>query len=41
MLIIQNHRDEPNDDITNFKSFKFKVVLTRKTPANVNIKNIN
>ena len=29
--LLQYHRDEPNDDIANSKSFKFKTKITRKT----------
>ena len=33
----QYHKDEPNDNIQNSKSFQFKVKITGKTP-NVNSK---
>ena len=36
----QYHKDEPNDDITNFESFKFKARITGRTPAAGNAKSV-
>ena len=36
----QYYRDEPNDNLANSKSFKFKVKITEKTPNNDNEKDV-
>ena len=36
----QYFRDEPNNDLANSESFKFKVKITGKTPDNNNVKNV-
>ena len=36
----QYYRDEPNDNIENYKPFQFKVKITKKAPHNDNIKNV-
>ena len=36
----QYYRDEPNDNLANSESFKFKVKITGKTPANDNEKDV-
>ena len=36
----QYYKDEPNDNLANSESFKSKVKLTGKTPADRNIKNV-
>ena len=36
----QYHRDEPNDNLANSESFKFKVKITGKTPAADNEKDV-
>ena len=45
MIIIQKHpwqyyKDEPNDNLAGSESFKTKVKITRKTPADGNTKNV-
>ena len=35
-----NYRDDPNDNITQFESFKYKVDITGKAPAAGNIKDV-
>ena len=47
MIIIQNiwkflanYKDDPNDNITQSESFKYKIKITGKTPAGVNTKDI-
>ena len=39
-ILFQYYRDEPNDDIVNSESFKFKINITGKTPANGNTKDV-
>ena len=34
------YRDDPNENVTQFKSFKFKIKITRKTPAAGNTKDV-
>ena len=36
----QNSKDDPNDNIIDFESFKFKARIAQKTPANGNTKNV-
>ena len=36
----QYYRDEPNDNLTNFKSFKSKIKITGKNPNNGNEKDV-
>ena len=36
----QYYRDDPNVNITGFKSFKFQIIITGKTPAAGNTKNV-
>ena len=36
----QQCKDDPNDDVTQSESFKFKIKITGKTPAAVNTKDI-
>ena len=36
----QYYRDEPNNNLADFESFKFKVKITGKTPANDNEKDV-
>ena len=36
----QYYRDEPSDNLANSESFKFKVKITGKTPANDNEKDV-
>ena len=36
----QYYKDDPNDNITNSESFKFKVKITGKTPAAGNTKDV-
>ena len=49
MIIIRKHlkvygskyyKDEPNDNLTNSESFKSKVKITGKTPADRNTKSV-
>ena len=39
-ILWQYYRDEPNDNLANSESFKFKVKITGKTPAAHNDKNV-
>ena len=39
-ILWQYYRDEPNNVLANSKSFKFKVRITGKTPANDNEKDV-
>ena len=34
------HKDDPNDNITNSESFKFKAIITRLAPAADNTQNV-
>ena len=36
----QYYRDDPNDNIVNSESFKFKINITGKTPADGNTKDV-
>ena len=36
----QYYKDEPNDNLANFESFKSKVKVTGKTPDDGNAKNV-
>ena len=36
----QHSRDDPNVNITGFKSFKFQIIITGKAPAAGNTKNV-
>ena len=36
----QCYKDEPNDNIADSESFKYKVKITGKTPADGNTKNV-
>ena len=36
----QYYKDEPNDNIGDSESFKYKVKITGKTPADRNTKNV-
>ena len=36
----QYYRDEPNDNLADFESFKFKIKITGKTRASGNEKNV-
>ena len=36
----QYYRDEPNDNLADSESFKFKIKITRKTPNNDNVKDV-
>ena len=36
----QHYRDDPNDNIVKSESFKFKIIITGKTPAAGNTKNV-
>ena len=36
----QYYRDDPNDNIVEFESFKFKINITGKTPAPGNTKDV-
>ena len=36
----QFYRDDPNDNIVDFESFKFKISITGKTPAGGNTKDV-
>ena len=36
----QCYRDDPNENMVNFKSFKFKTNVTGKTPADGNAKDV-
>ena len=36
----QYYKDEPNDNIADSESFKSKVKITGKTPADTNTKNV-
>ena len=39
-LLWQYYRDEPNDNLTNSKSFKYKAEITGKTPDNDNLDDV-
>ena len=39
--LFQYFKDDPNDNLTDSKSFKYKVKITRKTPNNGNIKDVD
>ena len=36
----QYYKDEPNDNLANFESFKYKMKITGKTPAAGNTKDV-
>ena len=36
----QYYKDEPNDNLTNFESFKIKIKIAGNTPANGNTKDV-
>ena len=36
----QYYKDDPNNNLTDSKSFKYKVKITRKTPNNRNTKDV-
>ena len=36
----QYYKDDPNDNIENSESFKYKIKITGKTPNNGNIKDV-
>ena len=36
----QYYKDDPNDNIVNSESFKFKINITRKTPVSGNTKGV-
>ena len=36
----QYYKDDPNDNITQSESFKYKIKITRKNPAASNTKNV-
>ena len=36
----QYYKDEPNDNLANFESFKYKTKITGKTPAAGNTKDV-
>ena len=36
----QYYRDDPNDNITQYESFKYKIRVTGKTPAGGNTKDV-
>ena len=36
----QYYKDDPNDNIKNSESFKYKIKITRKTPNNGNTKDV-
>ena len=39
-ILWQYYKDEPNDNLANFESFKSKVKVTGKTPDDGNAKNV-
>ena len=39
-ILWQYYKDEPNDNLANFESFKSKVKITGNTPADGNTKNV-
>ena len=38
--LLQYYKDDPNDNITRSESFKSKIKITGKTPADKNMKNV-
>ena len=38
--LLQHYRDDPNDNIVKSESFKFKIIITGKTPVAGNTKNV-